>query len=236
MKIRKHQGINQKTGKLKKGFKYQGRLKSGLGRIVKVGAKKGGTGPGILKKPIEKIGRFTVDPNKDFSDKTLHFDDHVDIVKLPFNDCPRESRVTLHKIRDKEGVRVKKWKCKNGFEEYLTKNGIPCCRRIKINLRKGSKLKHPEVLKSKASRGFLKSIKKSKTISKDKKKELSQKMKIHMKEKKETAMKKVKAKAEKKRPKRKNNLTSKASPEKSITKAKALQAQILEDKILDKFK
>ena len=35
-KIRKHPGINQQTGKLKKGYKYSGKLKSGLSKIVKV--------------------------------------------------------------------------------------------------------------------------------------------------------------------------------------------------------
>jgi hypothetical protein len=35
-KIRKHKGINQKTGKLKKGYKYSGKkLKSGLREIIK---------------------------------------------------------------------------------------------------------------------------------------------------------------------------------------------------------
>ena len=41
MTIRKHQGINQKTGQLKPGYKYSGkRLKSGLPQIVKVTKKK----------------------------------------------------------------------------------------------------------------------------------------------------------------------------------------------------
>ena len=36
-KIRKHQGINQQTGRLKKGFKYSGKkLKNGLPQIIKV--------------------------------------------------------------------------------------------------------------------------------------------------------------------------------------------------------
>jgi hypothetical protein len=35
-KVRKHQGINQLTGKLNKGYKYSGKLKSGLSKIVKV--------------------------------------------------------------------------------------------------------------------------------------------------------------------------------------------------------
>ena len=36
-KIRKHKGINQSTGRLKKGYKYSGRkLKSGLSQIIKV--------------------------------------------------------------------------------------------------------------------------------------------------------------------------------------------------------
>ncbi len=39
-KIRRHSGINQQTGRLKRGYKYSGKLKSGLSRIVKV--KKGG--------------------------------------------------------------------------------------------------------------------------------------------------------------------------------------------------
>ncbi len=34
--IRRHSGINQKTGRLKKGYKYSGKLKSGLSKIVKV--------------------------------------------------------------------------------------------------------------------------------------------------------------------------------------------------------
>ena len=42
-KTRKHSGINQTTGKLKKGYKYSGKLKSGLSRIIKVTkVKKGG--------------------------------------------------------------------------------------------------------------------------------------------------------------------------------------------------
>lgn len=39
-KIRKHRGINQNTGRLKKGYKYSGKLKSGLSRIVQVKKKK----------------------------------------------------------------------------------------------------------------------------------------------------------------------------------------------------
>jgi hypothetical protein len=36
-KIRKHKGINQKTGNLNEGYKYSGKiLKSGLKQIVKV--------------------------------------------------------------------------------------------------------------------------------------------------------------------------------------------------------
>jgi hypothetical protein len=36
-KIRKHRGINQKTGRLNKGYKYSGKkLKSGLREIVKI--------------------------------------------------------------------------------------------------------------------------------------------------------------------------------------------------------
>ena len=43
MKIRKHKGINQQTGKLKKGFKYSGKkLKSGLPEIIRVKKQKGG--------------------------------------------------------------------------------------------------------------------------------------------------------------------------------------------------
>ena len=43
MPIRKHKGINQQTGRLKKGYKYSGKkLKSGLPQIVKVKAQKGG--------------------------------------------------------------------------------------------------------------------------------------------------------------------------------------------------
>lgn len=39
-KVRKHQGINQQTGRLNKGYKYSGKLKSGLSKIVKVISKK----------------------------------------------------------------------------------------------------------------------------------------------------------------------------------------------------
>ena len=35
-KVRKHQGINKLTGRLNKGYKYSGKLKSGLSKIVKV--------------------------------------------------------------------------------------------------------------------------------------------------------------------------------------------------------
>ena len=43
MKIRKHKGINQQTGKLKKGYKYSGkRLKNGLPQIIKVVKKQKG--------------------------------------------------------------------------------------------------------------------------------------------------------------------------------------------------
>ena len=37
--VRRHQGINQSTGRLKKGYKYSGKLKSGLSKIVKVSRK-----------------------------------------------------------------------------------------------------------------------------------------------------------------------------------------------------
>ena len=41
MKIRKHKGINQKTGRLNKGYKYSGKkMKSGLPKIIKVIKKK----------------------------------------------------------------------------------------------------------------------------------------------------------------------------------------------------
>lgn len=39
-KPRKHKGINQQTGRLKKGYKYSGKLKSGLSKIVKMRSKK----------------------------------------------------------------------------------------------------------------------------------------------------------------------------------------------------
>lgn len=41
MPIRKHQGINQKTGRLKKGYKYGKKLKSGMRQIIKVKQKGG---------------------------------------------------------------------------------------------------------------------------------------------------------------------------------------------------
>ena len=40
--VRKHSGINQKTGKLKKGFRYSGKkLKNGAAEIVKSSTKRG---------------------------------------------------------------------------------------------------------------------------------------------------------------------------------------------------
>lgn len=187
MKIRKHQGINQKTGKLKKGFKYQGHLKSGLSRIVKV--KKGG---GIL-----------------------HFDQNVNIVKGDLNDCPKDFRLEMYTIRDDEGVKIKRWKCKENYEEYLTDNGIRCCKDTKMKVIKreskfGSKLKHPEILKPPKIK-----INMNKIDFKDFEKT------------KKLTMEKVKAKAKRKR--RPNHMTRKTSPKRSITKAKELRKQILKD-------
>ena len=54
MTIRKHKGINQKTGKLKKGFKYSGKkLKSGLSQIIKI--QKGGENKKLFFKPKHGI-------------------------------------------------------------------------------------------------------------------------------------------------------------------------------------
>ena len=53
-KIRKHRGINQQTGRLKKGFKYSGKkLKSGLSQILQV-KNKGSTCKGHLAIKIRK--------------------------------------------------------------------------------------------------------------------------------------------------------------------------------------
>lgn len=150
MTIRKHIGINQQTGKLKKGFKYKGRLKSGLSKIIKVKSKKGG-GFGFKKpKPQPK-------PPKDH----LTFDENVTIKEQPFNDCPREFRISKHRIIDDEGKRVKLWKCPDHMEEFITKNSIPCCKKKdKFNITladeptsnedtKGkSRLKNPQQLKN----------------------------------------------------------------------------------------
>ena len=88
MKIRKHSGINQKTGKLKKGYKYSGKkLKSGLSQIVKVKKprkRKGGRvlGKGSYGCVIEpaipcstsnklsnKVSKIGLDPTEDNSDE-----------------------------------------------------------------------------------------------------------------------------------------------------------------------
>jgi hypothetical protein len=102
MPIRKHKGINQKTGKLKKGYKYSGKkLKSGLKEIVKVKSQVGG----------------------------VKFREKVTVKLIPENDCPYERRMRLHRFYDEEGVKQKLWKCDNDQEEYTTENGFPCCKR-----------------------------------------------------------------------------------------------------------
>jgi len=56
MTIRKHRGINQQTGRLKRGYKYSGKkLKSGLRQIVKVQQKKVQKG-GVLVKEYKVLG------------------------------------------------------------------------------------------------------------------------------------------------------------------------------------
>lgn len=231
MKIRKHRGINQKTGTLKKGFKYQGRFKSGLAKIVKVKSKvksKKGGGPGILRK---RVGRFDV--KKDYSDTPLTFSETVTIKKQPFNDCPREFRLTQHKIIDTEG-QMKKWMCNEGYNEYMTPNNIPCCKkRFKVffddepgeskDTIAKSKLRKPHKLKKKATQGFLQNIKQSKL-------EPSLKIKIkndlikHIKQKTKDAQKKVINKVEHRRPRR-NKFHHKVSPLKSLVKAKQLEKE-----------
>ena len=53
-KLRKHKGINQQTGKLKKGYKYSGKkLKSGLPQIVKINKRN--------KRKTQKGGEFDLD-------------------------------------------------------------------------------------------------------------------------------------------------------------------------------
>ena len=66
MKIRKHKGINQKTGKLNKGYKYSGKkLKSGLCQIIKTKTKKGGKviGKGSFGCVVEPAIRCNQDSN-----------------------------------------------------------------------------------------------------------------------------------------------------------------------------
>ena len=54
-KMRKHSGINQQTGRLKKGYKYSGKLKSGLSRIIKVTKVKKG---GATNTKIKQKGKY----------------------------------------------------------------------------------------------------------------------------------------------------------------------------------
>jgi hypothetical protein len=66
MKVRKHKGINQKTGKLNKGYRYSGKkLKSGLCQIIKSKVKKGGKvlGRGSFGCVIEPAIRCNSDSN-----------------------------------------------------------------------------------------------------------------------------------------------------------------------------
>ena len=86
MPIRKHKGINQKTGKLKRGYKYTGKkLKSGLPQIVKI--QKGGGVMDKIKGQIEfnkKDGKAYPEKNKIFKSlikKIEHKDDRERIVK-----------------------------------------------------------------------------------------------------------------------------------------------------------
>lgn len=149
--IRKHKGINQKTGRLKKGYRYSGKkLKSGLPEIVK-----------ITQNKKQKGG--------------ISFDENVNIVETKFNDCPKKQRVKQQKIKDSEGMKQKIWGCKNKEDEFITKNGFPCCKegRFEIQLlypeEKGllkSKLKKPEKLSKKNKKIKLK-YKRFKPKSKD---------------------------------------------------------------------
>lgn len=153
--MRKHKGINQTTGRLKKGYKYSGRkLKSGLSQIIKIQNKKikRGGNNSFLKK---KIGRFTV--SKDYDNKKISFDENVKVKKQPFNDCPKQYRVSGMTDIDNENHITKKWKCRPGFTEFITQNGHRCCapRKIGYQLNKptrygnfDSKLKNPNKLKT----------------------------------------------------------------------------------------
>ena len=127
MPIRKHRGINQKTGRLKKGYTYSNqKLKSGLKKIIKV--QKGGQG--ILKKKPTKPSRFKVQILRD-----LHFDENVNVKKIPKNDCPATHRV--RSIRGKSDGRTNKlWSCNSDKDEYTTATGFRCCKKQTRKTRK----------------------------------------------------------------------------------------------------
>lgn len=139
--MRKHKGINQKNGRLKKGYKYSGKkLKSGLSQIIKGG---GGLNPNA--KSFYPKGHLT-------------FDEKVKVVNTDFNDCPPRNRVKQRKLTDEEGVRIKKWGCEKNEQEFKTLRGYPCCKKGRfrveltkpaLTLRKASKSKTPQILSSK---------------------------------------------------------------------------------------
>lgn len=129
MAIRKHKGINQRTGRLNKGYKYSGKtLKSGLKEIKACkGCKKmRGGNPSNLK----KVGTSK-------KQRSVTWDERITVVGINKNDCPTQDRVKSQIVTDpKDGNVSKIWLCPNKRSEYITENGIRCCKRGRFSVMK----------------------------------------------------------------------------------------------------
>ena len=128
--IRKHKGINQKTGKLKPGYVYTGeKTKSGLSKIKKV--QKGGV-----------------------SNRKVSFDRNVRVEKIRSNDCPPSQRPKkkVNKGEKKCGSKKSKFITANGFhccrkKKVEKKVGEYYDLYTADSKKKDSKLRFPEMLK-----------------------------------------------------------------------------------------
>lgn len=144
-------GVNKKTGKLKKGYRYSKGGKVVKAKKVSKGSKgkkvqRGGSflGGGILKK-TKKIGRFTVSSIRK-GNKGISFDEKVKVITIPENDCPTMNRVRQKRTID--GSRI--WGCTYDWQEFRTPNGHRCCSRMPKHYPprvKRSTLKNPSKLK-----------------------------------------------------------------------------------------
>ena len=118
MTVRKHQGINQKTGKLKRGYKYTGKkLKSGLPQIAKI--QKGG---GKITDAIKGYIEFDKKDSKSYPEENKIFRSFIKKIQLKDNreidflstlmEYQRKELLVFHNvyIEDKKTGKFKKLK------------------------------------------------------------------------------------------------------------------------------